>query len=763
MTLRLLWTSLWIGGCTAVSCLLLGWVSAVWIAGAGPKARRVALGLVVVGAALPSFLMVDAWMEILGSGGVWRRWFGWELFSMPSLVWIMVWIHWPLATLLLTSSWSFLDRSVLECDPRVRGMELARRVLLPASRGAVIQAGLLVFGLAMNQFSVPALLQARTLSAAIWIDFNTSYDSGAALLQCLPHWMALLFVAWRLRTARLVGFASDARGVAESLWKRLGPRFVWGCGGLFAGAAGFAVLLPTILVVGSAETWTGIGAVVKANQSLIGRTMFIGSATASLALVLGCLLTRWRGGWLLWAAFWTPGIIIGILFIEVFNRPAFGWFYHSWMVVVLGLALRYSGLAWTAARLGFGRCGGDLFDEFRLAGGRRWEFLVRAQAPLACWSLAAAWYAIYLLTLWDVEVLCILSPPGSQTVSLLVFNLLHYGHTAEVKSLCLILMAVALAPGLALLAVRRLGILAAALLVGCGGPPSGVGNALDSGYFSGVRVIGVRGAGAAQFNKPRSIAVDALGRFYVADMTGRVQRFSERGEYESQWQMPQTELGKPKGMCLDASGSILVIEPHYSRVNHYNEDGTLVKQWGAKGSGLGQFTQPRAVAVNSLGEIYVAEFGEGERVQRFQGAGGVLLGSWGRAGSGPGEFSRPEGIAVDSKDRVYVADSCNHRVQVFDREGVFLRSFGKPGAGPGEMSYPYDIQIDRNGQVYVCEFGNSRVQVFDEQGSVMGVLGGPGDEPGRFNNPWSIALDPEGNLLVADSGNHRVQKFTRRR
>jgi DNA-binding beta-propeller fold protein YncE len=52
---------------------------------------------------------------------------------------------------------------------------------------------------------------------------------------------------------------------------------------------------------------------------------------------------------------------------------------------------------------------------------------------------------------------------------------------------------------------------------------------------------------------------------------------------------------------------------------------------------------------------------------------------------------------------VLVADSCNHRVQVFDRNGKFLRAFGKAGSTPGEFSYPYDVRVDHAGNQFICE------------------------------------------------------------
>jgi len=299
------------------------------------------------------------------------------------------------------------------------------------------------------------------------------------------------------------------------------------------------------------------------------------------------------------------------------------------------------------------------------------------------------------------------------------------------------------------------------LLAGCSPATPSNEATVESKFFSRVKVIGARGAGPGEFNKPRSVAVDAQDNLYAVDMTGRVQKFSPDGTFLSFWQMPQTDKGKPKGMCCDEKGNVVVLEPHYSRVNHFTPDGRLVAQWGAHGTNAGNLAFPRSVIVNSRGDIFVSEYGLAERVQQFTSEGSNWLRVLGRGGDGDGEFNRAEGLGVDGQDRLYVADSCHHRVQVFSADGKFLAAYGRPGSGRGEMSYPYDVKVDEQGFQFVCEFGNSRIQIFDAHGQPVEILGGPGAAPGQFSNPWGVALDSKGNLYVADTMNHRVQKFIR--
>jgi DNA-binding beta-propeller fold protein YncE len=283
------------------------------------------------------------------------------------------------------------------------------------------------------------------------------------------------------------------------------------------------------------------------------------------------------------------------------------------------------------------------------------------------------------------------------------------------------------------------------MLAGCG-KDSG----LHSSIFSHVEIIGRRGTGAGEFNKPRSLTCDTNDNLYVADMTGRIQKFSPEGKFLLSWQMPQTDLG-----------NIVVLEPHYQRVNHFTPEGKLVRQWGVRGTNAGELTLPRAIVVDTKGRVIVSEYTLVDRVQIFVPRGERVVTAWGVPGLAPGEFNRAEGVSVDARDNIYVADSCNHRIQVFSPEGKFLRAHGKAGTGAGEFSYPYDIAVDEQGRQFVCEFGNSRIQVFDRDDRPLETIGKAGGEPGEFANPWSVALDSHGNLYVADSQNHRVQKLVR--
>jgi ABC-type Fe3+ transport system permease subunit/DNA-binding beta-propeller fold protein YncE len=805
MNWLLLKNSFFVTGLTTVLAVSFGFLAALWVTGLGRRWRNWVLILAVMALVLPPFLVTNCWLHFLGHTGVWRGWLPLDIFSLGGSIWILTLLTWPITLLMIWSAWTQLEPSQLESDSAVAGWTLIRAILWPIGRPAVAQAAVLTFVLALNNFAVPAILQTKVFPDEVWIRFNTTFDTIGAIrlgwpLILAPLLILLIFMRRGFEWPRTEGSAN-----ANAFRRQLGRSWFW-LSGSFGVALSFLSLgLPLIQLASTRRTWTELPGALAAGHSAIWNSVLLGALSATCVIGISFLFatrlsstqkynySRFNSFNLfnsfnvfLWLPFLVPGVLIGILLIFVFNRPLLAAFYQSLGIVILAFMIRYFALGWNTVSHSVSSADTDLTDAACLSGASRWQILRHVHWPQIASQIAAAWYIVYLLCIWDVESMLLVVPPGGETLALRIFNLLHYGHNAQVNALCMALLGVAVAP---LLLWRTFSVLRVAwkrivpartfqlsrigaviclmlLAASCARHSE---NGLDSQLFSRVQIIGSRGVGVGQLNKPRSVTVDGQDNLFVVDMTGRVQKFSPAGIFLLSWQMPQTDLGKPKGMGRDRNGNIVVVEPHYQRVNHFTPQGKLVAQWGQKGTNVGQFTLPRAVAINSHQEIFISEYGPMERVQCFSliqnsegRASAHLLNSFGQPGNGPGDFNRPEGLCVDSQDRLYVADSCNHRIQIFSREGKLLRTYGKAGSGPGELSYPYDICVDNDGRQYVCEFGNSRIQIFDANDRSLEIIGRPGAEPGQFSNPWGVALDSAGNLYVADSQNHRVQKLIRK-
>lgn len=176
--------------------------------------------------------------------------------------------------------------------------------------------------------------------------------------------------------------------------------------------------------------------------------------------------------------------------------------------------------------------------------------------------------------------------------------------------------------------------------------------------------------------------------------------------------------------------------------------------WGNSGTAPGQFNEPRGLAADRQGNLYVVD-SKNNRIQKLAPDGRALL-AWGREGNGAGEFKDPCGIAVGPDENVYVADTWNHRVQKFDPAGAFLLDWREDNPG---FWGPRGIAAAADGTVYVTDTGNKRVLAFAPDGTRLRSWGKEGIKAGEFIEPVGIAVDGSGNVVVADTGNRRLQFF----
>ena len=162
----------------------------------------------------------------------------------------------------------------------------------------------------------------------------------------------------------------------------------------------------------------------------------------------------------------------------------------------------------------------------------------------------------------------------------------------------------------------------------------------------------------------------------------------------------------PHGGTVDRDGNLWMTDARGqngkgNQVFKFSPDGkvllTLGKP-GVSGSGPDLFDQPTDVVVAPNGDIFVTDShrnGLNNRIVKFT-KDGKYIKEWGRKGAGRGELSEPHTIAMDSRGRLFVGDRENNRIQIFDQEGNYIdewRQFGRPSG----------IYITRDDTIYVAD------------------------------------------------------------
>ncbi len=172
---------------------------------------------------------------------------------------------------------------------------------------------------------------------------------------------------------------------------------------------------------------------------------------------------------------------------------------------------------------------------------------------------------------------------------------------------------------------------------------------------------GQSGEGDDTFNGPTDVAFAPNGDFYVADGYGnsRVAKFAKDGSFLTAWGKKGDgpgEFNLPHAVAVDAQGRVYVGDRENYRVQIFDADGRFLDQWKHAGSPWGLHITPKQ-------EIFLAD-GHNNRVLKLD-IEGRVLGSLGKKGKLPGEFNFAHHLALDLLGNLYVAEIKNWRVQKF--------------------------------------------------------------------------------------------------
>jgi uncharacterized protein (TIGR03437 family) len=358
-----------------------------------------------------------------------------------------------------------------------------------------------------------------------------------------------------------------------------------------------------------------------------------------------------------------------------------------------------------------------------------------------------------------------------------------------------------------------------------------------------LRQNGINMVQGVELNGPGGVALDSRGgqlHIYIADTgNSRVLAWLDVSSYQI-GDAPTLVLGQPGpqysttqgigvkgfttplGLAVDPNnGNLYVADTGNNRILRFPAPfanatriepdalyGQATFNTRTPGTTSTTLNQPRAVAFDSAGNLWVADTGN-NRVVRFAAASlnspapiavDTVVGqkdlASGGANGGPtvsaNGFDGPTGLVFDSQNNLYVSDFNNTRVLRFAgplsptsaipaATGVWGQAnFSTRGvpqqATASSLSGPTGLSLDGSGNLYVAVPRDNRILIFPTStaigGAAKNVLGQsdfgstasnagvfPQASPSTLVSPADVRVDANGNVFVADSGNNRVLEF----
>jgi sugar lactone lactonase YvrE len=335
-------------------------------------------------------------------------------------------------------------------------------------------------------------------------------------------------------------------------------------------------------------------------------------------------------------------------------------------------------------------------------------------------------------------------------------------------------------------------------------------------------------ANLAQIFQADNVVFDSAGNYYVADWVMSVVRKVKpdgtitsvaglvggnqysptgyRGYNGDNIPATQAKLHSPTGMAVDAVGNLYIADSFANRIRMVDTNGIIHTVAGTGTAGysgdggpatMAQLYEPNGVAVDSKGNIYIADSGtnafNGNRIRKVAPDGTITTvagnGIGGYNGDGipaiVAQVNGPYGLAVDTSDNLYVADTFNSRVRKIDMNSVVpiistVAGNGTAGfsgdGGPAlvaQLYYPSGVSVDTKGDIAIADpnYSVQRLRMVDTSGTINTIAGngtaglsgdgGPATQA-MLAYPGGVAFDLVGNVFIADGfypfGNNRVRE-----
>jgi iron(III) transport system permease protein len=344
-------------------------------------------------------------------------------------------------------------------------MQVFARIILPLSAPPIIAGAGLLFLLSITDYSVPSLFSVNVYSLEIFAEYSASNQPSRAVLLALPLLLVTIIVVVMSQAALRNTAQSSARHIRNWMPPSWPSWFNW------LQKFGMTILLIQISVlifglVATVGSWDNLISSVNLARSEISFTFWIAIATALICIPfsIAAAVELKRSGVL--GRFWwllvtipmaIPAPLIGIGLIGFWSQSMMPGIYGSSAMPVLAMLARFIPLAAILLLFQFRFIDPLLIDAARIFQTNQMQTWAKIWLPLMIPGILAAAGIAFALTIGELGATLIVAPPGQATLSMRIYNYLHYGASSNVAGLCLMMAIVTLI----------MGCLAVVVLSGC--------------------------------------------------------------------------------------------------------------------------------------------------------------------------------------------------------------------------------------------------------------------------------------------------------
>ncbi len=431
---------------------LLGFLTAAYVCGPGQHHVRSLAFLLLISLTIPSSVHALGWLKWLG---LFRQM---GFVGIASRGWVISWLVQSLALLpvgvliiaggvLVQNREQFLAARLLGTDAR-----FVMKILPGLLRPQLLTAGAIVWILTLNDYAIPSIFSVNTYAIEIFVEYSSSYSLTRTVLKSLPlvllQTTVLAVVLGLVPQVFLSGRLQDFAGLNFRF-----PRLLTALAALGPFTAVLAIVVPLSVIFLSLDMWRELGPTLAQSATDYLTSLGISTFAVLIGSPLALGTARWihakgvsrRGLYLLLGPAAIPGTLTGVALIHLFNHPGTNLIYNSLLLPVLAVLGRFLPFAVLVILAWLKRLDRELIWAARLLEPDDARTTRKILLPLLAPGMAVGAMLVFLMGLGELGATVLTVPPGYSTLTIRLYNYLHYGATDRVLGLSfLIILTIAL-------------------------------------------------------------------------------------------------------------------------------------------------------------------------------------------------------------------------------------------------------------------------------------------------------------------------------
>ncbi len=445
----------------AISATVMGLICglAVWNIKGIPATWSLYTILVLI--LIPSYIHAQSWIFLVDR--INETFTGYDFNGFYASWFVLVMAYLPYVIGLTLIGLYSMDKELIENGKLYGGpLRVAASTIIPQCYSLLVTAFNIVFILNLVDYTIPSLFGIRVYPMQIYARFSAEPNPGLAFIDSLPLLIiggSILYLTYK----KALSFSIDMHGWGD---KRAGNDLEFSNSFMFNGLMiiGIVVLLfqifvPVINLVIEADSMTAL---------IQSRTELMHTLTASfLAAITGTILAlglseamvkshamRRIVSPVLMFTYIMPAPLIGIG-LNIFGRIIGDAISNSIVIIALAGIIRFLPIATALMYVQYIALDSSVLDAGRLFMSNYLEYQFKVKMPLLAGGLMGSAGILFALTAGELGATLMVAPPGKGTLTIKIFNYLHYGASGTVASLCLALFVIIMIPGIGF-AVRKL-------------------------------------------------------------------------------------------------------------------------------------------------------------------------------------------------------------------------------------------------------------------------------------------------------------------